>query len=206
MNRISRSLLCGVMLATSLAISNPAWSGPSELQRGFEAFLLKDYAGAVKILTESKALQGDPLLDYSLWALGRSQLETGDLANGQLHLEELLKNEPDSLFADAARAQVGRALQAQGKAAAARDYLRAQIPALSGDAKGEALFYLGLAESDLGESAAAVGHFRQSYTEFPSSSVADQVLSQLQNLCSTALAFSESDQWTRGDRLFEAKL
>src|SRR5262249_17895905 len=82
----------------------------------------------------------------------------------------------------------------------------AQIPALSGDAKGEALFYLGLAESDLGESAAAVGHFRQSYTEFPSSSVADQVLAQLQKLGSTALAFSESDQWTRGDRLFEAKL
>lgn len=178
----------------------------ADFKAGYEAFLKKDYPSALSLLSQSRPPKGHLLVDYYLWALGRSKIEQGDYEGGRQALEELLKTEPNSLLADPAKVQIARSLQAQGQSPKAVEYLSPLISAIQGDSKGEALFYLALAEADGGKKDSAQSYLKQVYFEYPSSSVASQVPALWQKIAGTPFSEGNSvERMARADRLFESK-
>ncbi|MFO1464445.1 MAG: transglycosylase SLT domain-containing protein [bacterium] len=196
--------LCG-FLATMALTTAPALSAPSDFQRGYEAFLLGDATQAIQRLGAPKHSEG-PLRDYAWWALGKSQLDLGDNAGGIQTLERLLKEEPDSLFSDAARVQLGRAWQAQGDHAKAKEYLEKILPQLAENAKGEAYYYLGLAKLGLKDTEGGLGDLKTVYLQYPTASVADQAYSQiLQASGKSTPTWSLAEYLPRAEAFFQAK-
>lgn len=181
------------------------WSQSSNFQRGYEAFLKDDYAAAIGQLSGMKESKG-VLQDYVLWAVGNSQLDTGDNEGGRKTLETLLDEEPFSLFADPARVQIGRSFQAQGEAAKAKTHLEKIIGDLGEGQKGEALFYLGLAEISLKEKESGLAKLKESYLRYPTSPVADQALSQfVQASGGTAPTWGIAEYLPQAQAYFQAK-
>lgn len=186
-----------------LLFSRPAFA---DFKGGYEAFLKKDYLSAATLLSGARPPKSDGITDYYLWALGRSLIEKRDFAEGRKNLAELLKAEPNSLLANGARVQLGRALQGEGQSAKAKEYLNPLLPTLESELKGEALFYLALAEAAGGEKETALGHLKQAYFEFPSASVLDQVPTQWQKISGGAFPTgSPEERMGQANRWFEAK-
>ena len=73
-----------------LSIFPEAARADSTFQRGYQAFLQEDYPGALNLLSTQTGSKG-PLRDYVSWAVGRSQLETGNNEGGGNTLETLLR-------------------------------------------------------------------------------------------------------------------
>ncbi|MFO1518100.1 MAG: transglycosylase SLT domain-containing protein [bacterium] len=195
-----KRLLSAFLLVISLSASVRA--SDSSLKAGYEAFLAKNYDSAVSLLKGSTVSKSSPLIDYQLWALGKSQVETGDFDGALKSLEELVRLDPKSLFAGRAQANIGRAYFEKGDAAKAKEYFKSVVPSLPDEAKGEALFYWGLAEMGSGEREAGLAHLKESYVKYPASPVMKEISSKVQE---EALSFPASDMMTRGDRLFAAK-
>jgi peptidoglycan lytic transglycosylase len=188
----------------SVFFISPLLAADSSLKMGYEAFLNKDYPSAVAVLKGSPVSKNHPLLDYYLWALGKSQVETKDFEGGQKNLEDLVRLEPQSLFLDRAKANIGRALQEKGQADKAKDYLKTNLAGLSEDAKGEALYYLGLAEIQSGEKESGLSHLKEVYVRYPASPSAEDVEAKL-SAEAGALSLSPQEQGERADQLREAK-
>ncbi|MCE9625137.1 MAG: transglycosylase SLT domain-containing protein [Deltaproteobacteria bacterium] len=177
----------------------------SALKAGYEAFLQGDSVNAVKLLSGPATSKG-PLQDYALWGLGKSQIETGDLEGGTKTLDFLIKAEPDSLFADAAKVQLGRALQAGGENQKAKEALEKLLPQIEGNNKGEALYYLGLAKIALKDVDGGITDLKSVYLQYPTASVADLAKSQIiQARGQSALTWSLPEYLPRADAFFQAK-
>lgn len=204
MKNFAMILIRGTLIAaTFLSFTCPALA---DFKQGYEAFLKKDYPGAAGLLAQSRPPKGHLLLDYYLWALGRSKIELGDYEIGRQALDELLKTEPHSLLADPAKVQIARSLQALGQSNKAVEFLSPLLAGLQGDSKGEALFYLALAEADGGKKDSAQDYLKRVYFEYPSSSVASQVPAYWQKIA--GIPFPEGsaeERMARADRLFENK-
>jgi len=186
-----------------LLLSSGLRAENSDLQKGYEAFLLGDFTNALKWIGTSTS--PGPLQDYAAWAVGKSQIETGNPSGGLATLQGLLQKEPNSLFADPARVQIGRAWQAQGENAKAKEFLEKILPTLPEGSKGEALYYLGLAKLALKETDAATEDFRQVYLHYPTSPVSDQALSQITQASGKAVTWSTADYLPRAEAYFAAK-
>ncbi len=187
-----------------LLLSVSIWAGEERFKTGYEAFLSKNYSQTITNFASQIPSKFQPLSDYILWALGKSRIETGSYEEGIKSLEELLKSEPFSLLTSVAKVNIGKALQLKGDLLQARDFLKKNLESLSKDTKAEALYYLGLAQLQLGEKAEAAFHFKTIYLEYPNSVWASQALSQLQNM-SPPQQFSVQELMNRADRIFESK-
>jgi len=203
---MKRSLLGTLSIAICLHLC-PAGlrADTAAFKHGYESFLQGDYGSAVAQLSSQAESKG-PLRDYVLWALGKSRLETGDNEGGRKTLEALLRDEPGSLFADAAQVQIGRSLQAQGEAAQAKEHLQKILPGLGDASRGEALYYLGLSKLSLKETEAGLADLKEVYLKYPTSPVADQALSQLtQSSGGRTPTWGTAEYLPRAEAFFQAK-
>ncbi len=195
--------LCARLSLFSLLLSPTLRAETSDLKKGYEAFQLGDYANALKWIGTSGG--SGPLQDYAAWAVGKSQIETGNPSAGLATLQGMLQKEPGSLFADPARVQIGRAWQAEGENAKAKEYLEKILPELPETSKGEALYYLGLAKLGLHETDAAIEDLKQAYLRYPTSPVSDQALSQITQASGKPVTWGLADYLPRADAYFAAK-
>ncbi|HEX5033414.1 MAG TPA: transglycosylase SLT domain-containing protein, partial [bacterium] len=200
------SFLRRLTLTLFLCLLSPSlWSLDSAFQQGYEAFSRRDYAAANAALAKAKSAAGHALHDYYLWALGRSRLELGDTAGGLKALEELVKQEPGSLWVDPAKIQIARGLRERGEIPEAKRRLEELLPSLPEAWKGEALLQLGLTEAAAGNQEAALKRFRELEVDYPASAAADRLAEERGKLALPAPALSAAEQLRRADRLFEAK-
>lgn len=186
-------------------ISNSAWSLDSQFQQGYEAFARRDYAAASAALAKAKSAAGHSLHDYYLWSLGRSRLEQGDVAGGMKLLEELVKQEPESLWLNPAKIQIARGLRERGEIPESKRRLEELLPTLPDAWKGEALLQLGLTEAAAGNKEAAQQRFRELEVDYPASAAADRLAEERGKLAMTPPALSSAEKLRRADRLYEAK-
>jgi soluble lytic murein transglycosylase len=182
--------------------SSAALAQDSGFRSAYEAFLNKDYAGALARARAGGAA-GPDLKDYERWMLGKSKLETGDFPGAIADLAAVTKDEPGSLLAPRARAALGSAYFGKGDFKKASEILQQALPTLSGDVKAEALYVLGQAELAAGDKVAAIAHWKQAYLETPGSSVEEGVLAKLESF--QAATFSSEEKLRRANGLFDAK-
>ncbi len=150
------------------------------LKPGYEAFLNKNYSSTVALLKDALPTKGASLRDYSLWALGKSQVELGDFDSGIENLKTLVESEPQSIWVNDAQVAIGQAFQKKGDFAKGKEYLKNILPILPEEEKGEALYYLGLLEIAGGEKDLGWSRLKESYLKYPASSVAFEVSSSLE--------------------------
>jgi soluble lytic murein transglycosylase len=186
-----------------LFFSFHSFAGESNLKSGYEAFLNKDYTNAISFLKGANLPKNHLLIDYYLWALGKSQIENGAFDEGIKNLEELLRIEPESLFSNAARVAIGKGLQGKGDFSKAKEHLKPLLSSLPEELKGEAIYCLALSEMALGEKEAGRNHFREVYIEYPSSVSAKDAFAKLQE--EGISSFAPQELLKRADHLFEAK-
>ncbi len=179
-----------------------AFAAKSDLKLGFEAFLSKNYSSTLSLLKNSLPSKKDPLWDYYAWAVGRSLFEEGKLEESIKLLEELLREEPESVFAPSARGALALALQQKGENERTKKWVNENLPQMNDVAKGEASYALALAEQALGEKEAAIKHFKEVFIEYPFVDEAKLAQSQLSNL---GINLSPEDLARRADRFAENK-
>jgi len=180
-----------------------SFAGKSDLKLGFEAFLSKNYATTLSLLKNSIPSKKTPLWDYYVWAVGRSLFEEGKLEEAIKLLEDLVKEEPTSLFAPAARGTLALAYQQKGENEKVKKWVKENFDQMNDVAKGEATYALAVAEQSLGEKESAIKSFKEVYVQYPFVDEAKLAQSQLTNLGAANL--SSSDLALRADRLAENK-
>ncbi|MBF0491912.1 MAG: transglycosylase SLT domain-containing protein [Deltaproteobacteria bacterium] len=168
------------------------------LKEAYEAFQNKNYSSAM-MQAQQGAIPAN-LQDYPLWILGKSALEQKDWPVAQKNLENLTKNHPASLFWQRAVVSLGRVYWEQKQSQKAKEYLSTQLGKLTKDARGEALYYLGKSETELGENVAAQAYLKEAYVSYPN---ALSFLNEDVSLLIPELTAEEYKQ--RGDALFEVK-
>ena len=181
-------MICATVFATD------AMAQENAFQRGYQAYQQKDYLGAVAALKGAPLPPKHPLKDYERWALGVAMIETNDPKSAIPVLEALSRDEPDSIWANAARVQSGRAWLAAGDPKKAVEILQLAAKDPNPDWQGEALYYLGEAETTQGEKSAAVAHWRDAYLKDPGSSVEQDLLARLQSNAARRLFRSRAHQ------------
>lgn len=174
----------------------------SDLKLGYETFVKKDYPNATSYLKQVSSSKSNPLNDYYLWALGRSLFEQGKLDESIKLLEELVRQDPESLFYKPALGTLALAFQQKGENEKTKKWVNDNLSKMNDAAKGEAVYALALAEQATGDKAAALKHFKEVYLQYPIVDEAKLAQMQLQN---AGLVMTAEEYATRGDQLFKNK-
>lgn len=182
----------------------PSFLYPSsiDLKLGYEAFVKKDYPNAVTFLKQASVSKNSPLRDYYLWSLGSSLFEIGKLDEAIALLEELQKNEPQSIFASASYGPLALAIQQKGENEKIKKWVPENLSKMNEAGKGEATYALALAEQSLGEKESALKHFKEVFVQYPFVDEAKLAEMQLQN---SGQILNADDYVTRGDRFYQNK-
>lgn len=174
----------------------------TDLKLGYETFVKKDYPMALSFLKQASVSKASPLRDYYLWALGASLFENGKLDEAISLLEDLQKNEPDSIFTPASYGTLALAMQRKGENEKVKKWVPENLSKMNDAGKGEATYALALAEQASGEKELALKHFREVAVQYPFVDEAELALSALQ---AAGLSLSPEEQGIRGDRFLKNK-
>lgn len=178
-----------------------ARSQDSGFSRAYDLFTKKDYAGALARVKGSPAPSA--LKDYERWLAGKSKIETGDAAGAASDLELLIKDEPQSLLAPAARVELANAYLALSKGDQAIKLLSEALATMPANQKAPALYALAQAELAAGQKDAAVAHLREAFIKYPGSAVDEDIQAKLAGL--QASTFTSDEKLQRANALYDAK-
>ena len=178
------------------------FASSSDLKLGYETFVKKDYPNVLTFLKQVSVSKNSPLRDYYLWSLGSSLFETGKLDEAISLLEDLQKNEPQSIFAPASYGPLALALQQKGDNEKVKKWVNENLSKMNDAGKGQATYALALAEQATGDKTSALKHFKEVYVQYPIVDEAKLAQMQLQN---AGMAITPEEYATRGDQLYKNK-
>ncbi len=178
------------------------FASTTDLKLGYETFVKKDYPNAATFLKQASLSKNSPLRDYYLWSLGSSFFETGKLDEAISLLEELQKNEPQSIFAAASYGPLALAMQQKGDNEKVKKWVPENLSKMNNAAKGQATYALALAEQATGDNASAQKHFKEVVVQYPIVDEAKLAQMQLQN---AGMMITPAEYATRGDRFLANK-
>ena len=178
------------------------FASSSDLKLGYETFVKKDYTTALSFLKQASVPKNSPLRDYYLWALGDSLFENGKLDEAISLLEDLQKNDPDSIFTPASYGALALAIQQKGDNEKVKKWVSENFSKMNDMGKGEATYALALAEQATGDKTSALKHFKEVYVQYPMVEEAKLAQIQLQN---AGVVITPEEFAIRGDQLFKNK-
>lgn len=171
--------------------------------RGYSAYEAKDYATAASALDSSDIAEHTSIGDYALLYQGRSLAQLGRSGEAIAILSSISTKHPDSLVANQASVEAGRAALSSGDARKAV----AVLAKAAADGNGDALKLTGDAKAALGDSSGAIAAYRAVWYGAPTSASASDARAAMQSLgfAPETSVGTERELETRAAALFDAQ-
>ncbi|MBL7684471.1 MAG: tetratricopeptide repeat protein, partial [Deltaproteobacteria bacterium] len=180
----------------------PFKNAQADLKSAYEALQSKNYEFA---LSQLSGVKSSSLQDYIFWIHGKSSLELGRLDDAIRAFEQLMTQDPRSLFVDDARAGLAKAWYQKSNFEKVRSLMMGSLSKFedaSKKEKGEALYYAGLAELQLGDSNKALAYLKESYLQNPNPEISKELSAKLSEL---GVQLNATDLLKRADQYFNSK-